>query len=321
MSSSVGIDVSKDQLDVVVMQAEVEQHLKVENAPKGYKALVKNLHRLGVKDGRVCMEATGTYYEGVAQHLHEAGYRVSVVNPAWIKDYGKGQGRRNKTDRLDAWLIADYCRTQQPVEWMPPSPEMRQLRSMSHRYDSLMKMRQQEINRLKSGAYGPEMVAHTQQVMAYLQQQMTDIERLIHAHIKAHRALQRLCHLLTSIPGIGLKTAWRLLAEIPDFSLFSSARQLAAFAGLTPEHFESGSSVRGKSRLTRFGNRRLRTALFFPALVALRSHPFFRAFSQRHLDHAACKMQMVAIVMHKLIRIVFGVLKSGQPFDLAVLTS
>jgi len=86
MSSSVGIDVSKDQLDVVVMQAEVEQHLKVENAPKGYKALVKNLHRLGVKDGRVCMEATGTYYEGVAQHLHEAGYRVSVVNPAWIKD-------------------------------------------------------------------------------------------------------------------------------------------------------------------------------------------------------------------------------------------
>ena len=204
---------------------------------------------------------------------------------------------------------------------MPPSPEMRQLRSMSHRYDSLMKMRQQEINRLKSGAYGPEMVAHTQQVMAYLQQQMTDIERLIHAHIKAHRALQRLCHLLTSIPGIGLKTAWRLLAEIPDFSLFSSARQLAAFAGLTPEHFESGSSVRGKSRLTRFGNRRLRTVLFFPALVALRSHPFFRAFSQRHLDHAACKMQMVAIVMHKLIRIVFGVLKSGQPFDLAVLTS
>jgi transposase len=82
MSSSVGIDVSKDQLDVVVMQDKGEEHLKVENNATGYKTLVKRLHRLGMKDGRVCMEATGTYHEGVAQHLHEAGYRVSVVNPA-----------------------------------------------------------------------------------------------------------------------------------------------------------------------------------------------------------------------------------------------
>jgi transposase len=306
MSSSVGIDVSKDQLDVVVMQDKGEEHLKVENNATGYKTLVKRLHRLGMKDGRVCMEATGTYHEGVAQHLHEAGYRVSVVNPAWVKDYGKGQGRRNKTDRLDAWLIADYCRTQPLVEWLPPSPEIRQLRSMSHRHDSLVKMRQQEINRLKSGAFDRDMLAVTQHNIAFLQQQMTEVERLIHAHIKAHRFLQRLCH---------------LLADISDLALFSSARQLAAFAGLTPERFESGSSVHGRSRLTRFGNRRLRTSLFFPALVVLRSHPFFRAFSQRHLAHAACKMQVIAIVMHELMRIVFGVLKSGQPFDLAVLTS
>jgi transposase len=217
-----------------------------------------------------------------------------------------GQGRRNKTDRLDAWLIADYCRTQPLVEWLPPSPEIRQLRSMSHRHDSLVKMRQQEINRLKSGAFHRDMLAVTQHNIAFLQQQMTEVERLIHAHIKAHRFLQRLCH---------------LLADISDLALFSSARQLAAFAGLTPERFESGSSVHGRSRLTRFGNRRLRTSLFFPALVVLRSHPFFRAFSQRHLAHAACKMQVIAIVMHELMRIVFGVLKSGQPFDLAVLTS
>lgn len=320
MSTTIGIDVGKDELEVLVLHDEVEQRLAVENRPRGFKALLKALQRMGAGTGQVCMEATGTYYEGVAEYLHQAGYRVSVVNPARIKDYGKSKGRRNKTDRLDAWLIADFCRSQHPVQWLPPAPEMRALRSMAHRYDALMKMRQQEINRLKSGAYTPAMTAQTRQHIAQLKTQLVAVERLIGDHIKAHRSLQRLSHLLASIPGIGLKTAWRILAEIQDIALFSSAKQLAAYAGLTPERVESGASVRGQSHLTKLGNRRLRTALFFPALVAKRSQPFFTAFAQRHLDHGHCPMSVVAILMHKLIRIVFGVLKSGQPFDLALLT-
>src|SRR5262245_39227976 len=147
MSNYIGIDVSKDKLDVRVMQDEHEHPLTVENTPKGYKALVKSLRQMGVKEGHAGMEATGTYHEGVAE------YRVSVVNPAWVKEHGKSYGRRNKTDRLDAWLIADYCRSHPDgVAWVPPGPEMRTLRSMSHRHDSLMHMRQQELNRLKSGA-------------------------------------------------------------------------------------------------------------------------------------------------------------------------
>jgi transposase len=321
MSSHLGIDVSKDKLDVEVIGSEQTWRCEVSNSLQGYQRLCKQLGEWGVGEVEVCMEATGTYYEGVAEYLHQAGYRVSVVNPAWIKDYGKSQGRRNKTDRLDAWLIADYCRPQQPPQWQPPSPALRELRSMGRRYDSLLKMRQQEINRLKSGAYQARMVAHTHQHIAYLKQQLTEVEQLIRAHIKAHRSLQRLCKLLTSIPGIGLKTAWRVLAEIQDIAIFASAKQLAAYAGLTPERVESGSSVRGQSRLTKLGNRRLRTALFFPALVAMRSHPFFRQLALRHLDNGHCKMSVVGLLMHKLIRIIFGVLKSEQPFHLAALTS
>lgn len=114
MSSQMGIDVSKDSLDVEVIGSEQRWSCKVENSLKGYHRLCQQLSQWGVEEVEVCMEATGTYYEGVAEHLHQAGYRVSVVNPAWIKDYGKSQGRRNKTDRLDAGLIADYCRTQRP---------------------------------------------------------------------------------------------------------------------------------------------------------------------------------------------------------------
>jgi transposase len=321
MCKFIGIDVSKDKANVVVTGDIHEQQVEVENNTKGHQTLVKRLSQLGINEGHVCMEATGTYYEGLAEHLHRAGFRVSVVNPARIKDYGRSKGRRNKTDRLDAWLIADYCRTQQPAQWLPPSAEMRELRGMARRRESLMQMRQQEVNRLKSGAYQASMMAHTQQLITYLTQQVTEVERLIGQHIKAHRSLQRLCKLLTSIPGIALKSAWCILAEIQDMAVFASAKQLAAYAGLTPEQVVSGSSVRGQSRLTKFGNRRLRTAFFFPALVAMRSQPFFRAFAQRHLAKGLCKMAVVVLLMHKLIRIVFGVLKSGQPFNLATLTS
>jgi transposase len=320
MSSFIGIDVSKAKLDVEVVQGESQAQVEVANSPQGYERLVKWLRQRGAEQGEVCMEATGTYYEGVALRLHEAGYRVSVVNPARIKDYGRSKGRRNKTDRLDASLIADYARTQQPTQWRPPSPEMRELVSMARRRATLIKMRQQETNRLKSGAYVPCLQAQARDHIASLKAQEAEVERLIRAHIKAHRSLQRDCQLLASIPGIALKSAWRILAEIQDISLFSSAKQLAAYAGLTPEQTQSGSSIRLRSRLSRLGNRHLRTAFFFPALVALRSYPFFRALAQRHLAHGLCKMAVVALLMHKLIRIVFGVLKSGQPFNLAALT-
>lgn len=321
MSSYIGVDVSKDELEVLVMHHEQEQCLKVENSAKGFKTLRKALQRLGVREGQVCMEATGSYYEGVAESLYQAGYTVSVVNPAWVKDYGRSQGRRNKTDRLDAWLIADYGRTQQPVAWRPPSPALRELRSLVRRRAALMKMRQQEINRLKSGAYLSVMRAQTGDHITYLKEQVMAVERLIRQHMKAHRCLQRLSKLLTSIPGIGDKTAWCVLAEAQDLSVFSSAKQLAAYAGLTPQQCQSGSSLHGPSRLSQLGNRRLRTAFFFPALVAMRSHPFFRTLAQRHLANGHCKMSVVTLLMHKLIRIVFGVLKSGQPFNLAALTS
>lgn len=320
MSSYIGIDVSKNQLEVLVMQGDQEVPMAVANEPKGWAALIRDLHKLGVQEGHACMEATGAYGEGIAQALYNAGYPVSVVNPAWVKGHGRGKGRRTKTDRLDAWRLANYCRSEQPDLWSPPPLEMRELRAMTRRLAALLDLRQQERNRLQSDAFSPAMNRVTLDLIAHLTRQMEDLQRLIQQHVKAHRSLQHLCHLLVTIPGIGFKTACCLIAEIQDISRFASAKQLAAYAGLCPEIAVSGLS-RSKSRLSPAANRRLRAALFFPALVVRRCSPFFSAIADRHIAAGHCKMSAIGILMHKLLRIVFGVWISGQPFDLARLTS
>ncbi|MGB0560353.1 MAG: IS110 family transposase, partial [Spirulinaceae cyanobacterium] len=140
------------------------------------------------------------------------------------------------------------------------------------------------------------------------------------AHIQGHEALATSYGLLTSITGIAAVTATTLLAEIGDIHRFKSARQLAAYAGLTPQERKSGTSLTGKTRLCKIGNSVLRKALYFPAITAARHCPELRAFYDRLIAAGKSKMQAIGAVMHKLIRIVFGVLKSGKSFDPDFLT-
>jgi transposase len=316
----IGIDVAKAWLDIMVLGLGEKQSLRVDNTPAGWKQLVKWLGKIGAREGRVCMEATGAYYEGVAEALQAAGFCVYVVNPAWVKKHAQSYGRHTKTDRLDAWLLADYLRSHDDLSpWSPPSPEVKVLRDMTRRLAALSQMHQQEINRLKSGAFCPTIQAVTADHIADLKQRIAQLQALLVQHIKAHRSLQRLCRLLTSIPGIGVKTAACLIAEIQDISRFASAKQLASYAGLCPTLSESGLA-RGKSHLSPAANRRLRAAFYFPAMVVKRCSPLFSSLADRHIAAGHCKMSAQGVLMHKLIRIVFGVWSSGQPFDLARLT-
>lgn len=311
----IGIDVAKAWLDIEVIGLKQEERLRVDNTPAGWKQLIRWLRKWGAQEGRVCLEATGAYQEGVAEALHEAGWWVWVVNPTWVKDHSRSHGRRAKTDRLDAWLLADYLRSHpDKPRWVPASPEMKALREMTRRRQALLDMRQQETNRLHSQAFSTEMRSFLRDHIAQLTQHLEQLEALIKAHIQAHRSLQRLCHLLTSIPGIGRTTAAVLLAEIQDISRFASAKQLAAYAGLCPDLAESGSS-RARSRLSPAANRRLRAAFYFPALVVKRHYAPFRTLADRHIAAGRAKLSAIALLMHKLIRIVFGVWSSGLPFD------
>jgi transposase len=238
-----------------------------------------------------------------------------VVNPSRIKKYAESRLARNKTDKGDAALIADFCLTQAPEPWTPPAPELRALRAMVRYLADLQQMRQQELNRLQAGVRSPSVTASLTEHVAFLDQQMAALLGQIRAHIDQHPDLKRQTELLTSIPGIGDLTAFSFLAEVGDLSAFDSADQVAAYAGLTPCQRQSGSSLRGQAHLSRIGNPALRRALYFPALTAMRHNPPIAALAQRLTDRHKPKMVVVAAAMHKLCVIAFGVLKSGQPFD------
>jgi len=316
MDAWLGIDVSKATLDACLLrEGHAPEAAQFDNTDQGFRHLQHFLKKPKVKRVQVCLEATGYYGDAVALFLHQTGYTVSLVNPARIKGYAESRLSRNKTDASDAALIADFCRTQLPQVWTPPPPEQQELQALVRHWENLTDMRQQEVNRRQAGIPSQAVLQTLDEHIAFLDRQLAELRQRIPDHIDQHPHLRQQRDLLTSIPGIGDLTAFKLLAEIHDIQAFDSARQLAALAGLTPRQPTCGSSVRGRSRLSKRGSSRLRSTLYFPAIVAQRHNPILPTFAQRLLAAGKPKLAVVAAVMRKLLHLVFGILKSGQPFD------
>jgi transposase len=309
-----GIDIAKAKFDVALLRADGTLRRKsCPNTPAGFAELARWLTRQRVTHVHAALEATGTYGEALATWLHDAGHVVSVLNPAVIHAFAASQLTRAKTDRLDAVLIARYTATQQPAVWTPPARELRELQALVRRLDALHGMRTQETNRLAAGPLVPAVQTSIEAVVATLTAEIETVQRQIRDHFTQHPGLRTQRDLLTSIPGIGDTTAAVLIAELFD-KRYTSARQAAAFAGAVPRVCESGTRRR-RGTLSKLGPSRLRKALYFPALAALRFNPTLRALRARW--HAAGKPKMVIVgaAMRKLIHLAFGVLKSGRPYD------
>lgn len=312
---TLGIDVSKDKLDVALYQDDKYRVGTFSNNKDGFWRLAKWLKKQHGKGAHVCIEATGRYGEGVALYLHNRGYPVSVVNPARIKAYAESLLRRNKSDREDARIIAHFCAKQEPSLWTPPPPEVLELRALCRRLEALKADRTRELNRKQSGLTSEAVLATIKEHIAFLDNQIADIKQRIKDLIDCHPDLREQRDLLTSIPGIGDHTAANFLAEVSDISRFQSAGQLAAYAGLTPYQHDSGSSVHRPGRLVKTGSIRFRTALYMPALAAMRYNPIIVAMVQRLQANGKKKMTIVGAVMRKLVHLAYGVLKHRRPFD------
>ena len=308
-----GIDIAKKSFDVVLLHAGKQVHRSFANRAEGFEQLSGWLQEQGLEQVPACLEATGRYGEALAHYLYERKHRVSVVNPAQIRDYARSKLTRNKTDKLDASLIAQFCLKEEPALWVPLAPEIQELQALVRHLETLQDMRTQENNRLT--AANPSTLVQTmlKEHLHFLDQQIQDVQRRIEEHIHRHPGLKQQQELLLSIPGIGKKTAAKLLGE--NIQSFSDGRHLAAYAGLNPSQSRSGSSVRKRTKLSRIGRTGLRKALYFPAISAMRFNPLIQTFCDRLVDRHKQSMIVIAAAMRKLLCLALGVLKSGQPCD------
>ena len=316
--SILGIDIAKAKLDTHfqrVGSADKPVHRRYDNTAAGHEHLVSWLVSQPVGQLHVCLEATGTYGRAVALRLHQAGYRVSIVNPLRIKRYGESELLRVKTDKSDAALIARFCLTQQPDPWTPPAAEQQQLQDLVRALADLQRLHQQERSRQQSGPQDTAVATVTSAVLTCLETQMDSLRQQIEAHILARESLSAPYDLLLSICGIGKRTAALLLGELGDLSRFATVRDLVAYVGLAPHLHRSGSSVQGPSPLSKHGHASLRKALYFPAMSAARHNPAIRTLYQRLLARGKPKMVALVAAMRKLVHQIYGVLRSGQVFD------
>jgi transposase len=313
-----GIDVAKRTFQVSLVRADGKRrHKAFPNDPAGHEALRAWLDRQGATRVHACLEATGTYADAVATVLVDAGHLASIVNPAAVKAFAASQLRRTKNDRVDADVLVDFCVAHRPPPWTPWPVEVRALQGLVRRVDAVQDMLTQERNRLAAGGGVPAVVDSLTRHIAMLETELADLQRQIRAHLDQHPSLRAQRDLLVTIPGLGTATIARLLAECRSITAFDSARAYAAFSGLVPRERHSGT-LRGRPRLSKIGSSRLRKAMYFPALTAMRYNPPLAVFSTKLRAAGKHKMVVVAAVMRKLLHIVYGVLKSQRPFDATV---
>lgn len=308
-----GIDISKATFDVALLHNNKTKTKKFNNNLRGFDKLKEWLLTNQIDTVHACMEATGCYGEKLAQYLYDNNFKVSVINPARIKGFATSTLSRVKTDRADCQLIAQFCQVMQPVFWQPTAVHIRELQQWVNRLDALIAQRNQESNRLEN--MSDIVKASIQAHIDFLDKQIKEIEQIISKHIKQHKDLNDKNKLLETIPGVGDKTIAVVLAFLSNIENFDSVKQVVAFVGLNPKPRQSGSSVRGVSRISKTGDADLRKAFYMPAVVSIRFNPIIKDFSQRLSSAGKPKMVTVVAVMRKLLHIIYGVLKNKTVFN------
>lgn len=311
-----GIDVSKADFHACLIQGAKQSRKIFPNAPAGYRQMHSWLKNRRCAELHACLEATGSYWEGVAKALHDAGKTVSVINPSQAVFFARSQLRRTKTDTVDAQMLAEFCQQRRPGPWAPPAEEILELRGLLSYRDHVV----QETVRLKQMAsqihVSKELQkAHVLQLRALAKTQTT-IEKQLHALVKKHPAVVRQVEALTQVSGLGFLSAVTIVAKLPAERL-RNGKAAAAYTGLAPSERQSGSSVHGKARICKTGNASLRRDLYMPALVAIRHNAILSAFAQRLRERGKPPKVIIAAVMRKLVVLAFTILRRNPREALA----
>jgi len=313
-----GIDVGKADLFCHIIGAYQPTSQRFDNTSTGVKSLIKWINNITAPANlSACLEQTGHYGDNIATALYQLNINsLHLINPQQIKAFGRQKLRRNKSDTADAKLIARFLLSEHSElrPWQPRNPQQQRITELSRYADSLT----QDTARLKT-----KLSAEPQKIIAsslkrriqYQQKELTSVRKKITATIKLDASLRTKNNLLRTIPGIGEIAAHIVLAELPELHDFQDARQLAAWAGLTPCHYQSGTSGRTRTPITKIGSVHLRRGLFMPAMTARTNNPLLKTFGDRLQENGKTPKQVIIAIMRKLLHQIYGILKSGQPYN------
>jgi transposase len=319
---TLGIDIAKGNFEVNLRALEpgARHSSSFPNNLKGFGALQRWLVQQGITQApnlHACLESTSRYGDALAAWLYSQGYQVSMVNPRRTRHYADSQLCRTITDEIDAAIIADFCVDQRDKLrlWEPLPEEHRQLQDLTRTRAALVEHHDGLANLLESATGLARKAIQRQQanLQREIQRLELEIKKLLNqipgSPLPTHVALA------DSIPAVGLVTAATVLAELPPLDKVAHANQAIALFGLDPKSKTSGTSVKTPARLSKMGSKRGRRALYMPALVALRYNPPIQALGQRLRAKGRSGKYIVVAAMRKLLRQIFGVVKSGKPFD------
>ena len=308
----VGIDISKLTFDIAIEKENGKYaHYKFSNDSQGFKEFLKHLD----KQTDCCvMEASGPYYLRLASFLNQKGIVVSVINPLVIRRFSQMRMMRAKTDKKDAVMIAEYGKTENPKQWEPEQAYVLELKQMMAYVDQLIKHKTGFIRQQEAFKQNPKQSTFLnksiKQSIDSLDKEIVKIETKMEQITKEHH--QELSEQLRSIPGIGKKTSMQLIVLSGGFTKFENAKQLTSYVGLSPRIFQSGTSVKGKSKICKMGMSRIRSMLYVCAWTAKKCNKACRELYDRLLEKGKAKKLALIAVANKLLKQAFALATKNE---------
>jgi transposase len=312
-----GIDVSKATLDV--SDPSGDRRLSSVNSRPDIREVIKWAQgkHANNKVIQFVIEPTSTYHHVLLDELSNSDIAFTVINPARTKAYSNSLGRRAKTDRVDAQLLASLGQTQQTAPSHQPEKFQEQIKSLRRQRESIEQQIRSLRNQLGSVTCSPwadhEVLRSLRSIIRHLEKEVVSADQRLEQLISEDEVYSTISELLQTIPGVGSKTAQLLISEMPPAWQCSTSRAWVAFAGVCPQPYQSGAS--SYSRLSRMGSRRVRTGMYMAAIVAMSYNPPIAELVARLKERGKRGKLIVMAAMNKLIRICYGVINSRKPFD------
>lgn len=327
VKQSVGIDVAQNELVVCLgrmhddWSTELYANKTFVNAPRGFLSLVQWVLKLVEPNAfpRFVMEATGVYHESLACYLADHSYSLSIVLPNKISNYVRTLSVKTVTDKTASEAIALFGLERNLEDWKRPKPIFKRLRQLSRERDQVVQERTLVKNQLHAEQAESEpntsSLKRIKQRILLLNKQEKAIKEEMETLVKKEKTISQEMSLLCTIPGIGPLTAATILAETNGFELVRNKRQLASYAGFDVKEKQSGTSVKGKTRISKKGNKYLRKAMHFPALSAIRHDERFRSIFARLVSKHGIKMKAAVAVQRKLLEMSFTIFKTQTAYN------